>query len=109
MIIKNLLLIVAMAKEAQLIIDKMGMKKIENALDPHLPADVYQAKFNEGKITLAVSGKCCQHGVDRIGSQGLNLLTWEAIKTFFPDIIINPGTGGGFNRHDAKPGDIFVS
>lgn len=102
MIIERILLIVAMAKEAQLIIDRMGMKKLENVLDPYLPAEVYQAETPKGKITLVVSGKCPQHGVDRIGSQGLNLVAWEAIKAFSPQILINPGAAGGFNKQGAS-------
>ena len=107
--IERILLIVAMEKEAQPMINKMGMKKIENSLDPLLPAKAYEKETEKGKIILVVSGKCRHHEVDRIGSQGLNLVAWEAIKMFSPHLLINPGTAGGFHRRGATPGDIYVS
>lgn len=109
MIIKKILLIVAMNKEAKPMIEKMNMQKIEKAFDPDLPAEAYEAITPKGKVILVVSGKCQHHGVDRIGSQGLNLVTWEAIKIFSPHLLINPGTGGGFSKKGSQPGDIFIS
>lgn len=107
--IEKILLLVAMKKEAQPIIAQMQMTAVPHALDPHLPAEVYQVTTTAGEITLVVSGLSPQHNVDRIGSQGLNIVAWEAIKVFEPQLVINAGTGGGFNRHGAQPGDVYIS
>lgn len=107
--VRKILLLVAMNKEAQPIIQKMQMKEIDSGLDEHLPAQAYETVTEKGKIVLVVSGKCPAHGVDRIGTQGLNLVAWEAIKTFSPDILINAGTGGGFKRNGSQPGDVYIS
>lgn len=110
MIINNILLLVAMDKEAQPIIKKMNMERINHKLDEDLPAAIYRTVSPDGhQINLVVSGKCPSHGVDRIGSQGLNLVAWEAVKAFNPDVLINVGTGGGFEKNGSKPGDVYVS
>jgi nucleoside phosphorylase len=107
--IQKIMILVAMDKEAQPIIEQMKMKEIEHKMDGHLPAKAYETEMEKGKVILVVSGKCATHGVDRIGSQGLNLVAWEALKAFSPDILINAGTAGGFNKHGSMPGDVYVS
>jgi len=109
MTIKKIMLLVAMNKEAQPIIKKMNMREIEHKMDSQLPAFAFEADMDKGKLILVVSGKCTIHEVDRIGTQGLNLVAWEALKFFKPDILINPGTAGGFKKNGSMPGDIFVS
>jgi len=109
MTIQKIMLLVAMDKEAQPIIRQMQMKEIEHKIDAFLPIKVYEADTSKGKIILVVSGKCATHGVDRIGTQGLNLVAWEALKTFKPDILINAGTAGGFKKNGSMPGDVYVS
>ncbi|HSW92746.1 MAG TPA: hypothetical protein VLJ15_00150 [Gammaproteobacteria bacterium] len=109
MAIQKIMLLVAMNKEAQPIIQQMKMKEIEHKIDVFLPIKAYEADVEKGKIILVVSGKCVSHGVDRIGTQGLNLVAWEALKTFNPDILINAGTAGGFQKNGSMPGDVYVS
>lgn len=98
-----------MNKEASPIIGLMKMREIEHKMDQHLPAMAYEVETEKGIVILVVSGKCTSHGVDRIGSQGLNLVAWEAIKAFKPDILINAGTAGGFKANGSIPGDVYVS
>jgi 5'-methylthioadenosine nucleosidase len=107
--VHKIMIIVAMNKEAKPIIEKLNMELIPKSLDSHLPAEGYETVTDKGRITLVVSGKCSSHGVDRIGSQGLNLLAWEALKKFEPDVLINAGTGGGFQRNGSQLGDIYLS
>jgi nucleoside phosphorylase len=107
--VRKVMLLVAMNKEAKPIIEKLEMKLLPDSLDKHLPAEAYEKVTEKGRIILVVSGKCSSHGVDRIGSQGLNLVAWEALKKFEPDILINAGTGGGFQRNGSQPGDIYIS
>jgi 5'-methylthioadenosine nucleosidase len=107
--VRTIMLVVAMKKESTFIIKKLGMKPILDNLDKHLPTELYEIVSDKGRIVLVVSGKCSSHGVDRIGSQGLNLVAWEALKKFEPEILINAGTGGGFHRNGSQPGDIYIS
>jgi 5'-methylthioadenosine nucleosidase len=109
MTIKKIMLLVAMNKEAEPIIALLKMKAIKHKMDSQLPATAYEARMGKGKIILVVSGKCSIHHVDRIGSQGLNLVAWEALKTFNPDVLINAGTAGGFKENGSLPGDVYVS
>jgi 5'-methylthioadenosine nucleosidase len=107
--VQKIMLLVAMNKEAQPIIKQMKMKEIEHKMDNQLPAMAYEVEMGNGKVILVVSGKCTNHGVDRIGTQGLNLVAWEALKAFNPDILINAGTAGGFKKNGSMPGDVYVS
>lgn len=109
MLIQKIMLLVAMNKEAVPIIKHMNMRQVEHKIDKNLPVMVYEGKIDTGVVILVVSGKCVAHGVDRIGSQGLNLVAWEALKEFNPDILLNVGTAGGFKKNGALPGDIYVS
>jgi 5'-methylthioadenosine nucleosidase len=107
--IQKIMLLVAMNKEAQPIIEHMKMKQIEHTMDSQLPVSAYEVELEKGSVILVVSGKCNSHGVDRIGTQGLNLVAWEALKAFKPDLLINAGTAGGFQKQGAVPGDVYVS
>ncbi|HSW68609.1 MAG TPA: hypothetical protein VLI69_00435 [Gammaproteobacteria bacterium] len=109
MTIQKIMLLVAMNKEAQPIIHKMQMKEIKHPIDTFLPIKTYAMDTEKGKVILVVSGKCASHGVDRIGTQGLNLVAWESLKAFNPDILINAGTAGGFKKNGSMPGDVYVS
>lgn len=108
-IIKRVLVIVAMEKEALPIMESLHLTASLNPIDPELPSQIASKKTDAGIITLVYSGKCRQHGVDRITSQGLNLLTWEATRHFSPDIILNVGTSGGFAAQNTAVGDIYLS
>lgn len=109
MTIQKILLVVAMRKEAHPIVARLGLSMRQNILDADLPVEIYQSNIKQGVITLVCSGLCPQHGVDRIGTEGLNLVIWEAIKALTPDLAVNVGTGGGFHKLGAQPGDIYVS
>lgn len=110
MIFDKILILVAMEKEALPLIQILELQVYQQTLDPSLPAKTFYSKTEQGEIFLVMSGKCPLHQVDRIGSQGLNLVAWEAIKTYTPNLILNIGTAGGFQMtHHAKPGDIYIS
>jgi 5'-methylthioadenosine nucleosidase len=109
MIFDKILILVAMEKEALPLVQILKLKIHQQPLDPSLPAKTFYSKTEQGEIFLVMSGKCPHHQVDRIGSQGLNLVAWEAVKTYTPNLIVNIGTAGGFQTAHAKPGDIYIS
>lgn len=101
-------LIMAMEDEARPIIDELGLNYKGKLLDP-LPMEFYEGKFNNLYIDLVTSGKCDRYNVDHIGPQAAILNTATAIGRLQPDLIINPGTAGGFVSAGANIGDVYLS
>lgn len=107
-IINNIVLIVAMSLEAKPILAALNMKSVGNLFDSRLPLVAYQPSDYKN-ITLVSPGICPINKIDRIGTQAAALAAWESIRLLNPDLIINAGTAGGFKRHQANIGDIYVS
>ncbi len=49
-------------------------------------------------------GKDATHNVDNVGTNSAVLTTFIAIQQLKPDLIINAGTAGGFQRNKAAIG-----
>ena len=58
-------------------------------------------------VSVATNGKDATYNVDNVGTNAAVLTTFIAIQQLKPDIIINAGTAGGFQRNKAAIGDIF--
>jgi len=101
-------LIMAMEDEARPIIEELGLAHKGKLLDP-LPMEFYEGKFNDLYIDLVTSGKCDRFNVDHIGPQAAILNTATAIGCLQPNLIINPGTAGGFVSAGANIGDVYLS
>jgi nucleoside phosphorylase len=106
--INNIALIVTMSLEAEPLIAVLNLKQINNFFDYRLPMTAYQANNNKN-ITLISPGICPINKIDRIGTQAATLAAWETIRLLNPDIIINAGTAGGFKKHQANIGDVYIS
>ena len=100
----------AMASEAEPIINQLSLASIENILPASLPAQTYRSPSDfTHDVFLAVNCHCSRFGVPRVGSQAASILTWEAIRSVQPDLVINAGTAGGSLAMGAAVGDVFVS
>ena len=105
----NILIIMAMEKEALFLIEQYRMKRASIILDTDLHSTLYATQFNDVTLYLVTSGKDPVHQqCDSLGS-GICFSAWEAIKVVRPNLIINIGTAGGFSKRGAKVGDIFLS
>ena len=60
-------------------------------------------------MNLIWPGKDPSSGVDSVGTISSALVTYAAIQSFKPDLIINAGTAGGFKSRGATVGDIFIA
>ena len=69
---------------------------------------VYQGHLNGMKITVVKNGKSSKFGVDNVGTIPATLAAYIAITTIQPDLVINAGTAGGFQRKNASIGDVFI-
>ncbi len=100
-------MVMAMAAEANPIIDRLKLSA-QGEVYPKLPMQLYSGKLGNSSIHLILSGKCKRYGVDHIGIQAAILNTHLAIDFLVPDLIINPGTAGGFIKDNASIGDVYL-
>lgn len=98
----------AMEDEARPIIHELNLNHKGKLLSP-LPMEFYEGKHNSLKIDLVTSGKCDKHNVDHVGPHVAVLNTASAISQLQPDLIINPGTAGGFVSAGGNIGDVYLS
>ncbi|MFP4555774.1 MAG: hypothetical protein ACLFNU_02780 [Bacteroidales bacterium] len=104
---KSILVIMAMQTEAQPIIKKLNLKRTGKI--KLLNGEIFSGQILDAKINILLNGKCQKYFVDQIGTQPATLVTHLGIEKFNPDLIINAGTAGGYKRHNAKVGDIYLS
>ena len=105
--ITSVLILIAMEAEAQPLLDKLKLTKIDR---PNFTESVmYEGVYNNMKIALITNGKSKRFGVDNVGTDPATLSCYIGIDRFNPDIIINAGTAGGFKRAGACIGDAFIS
>lgn len=97
-----------MEDEARPIIQELGLNHRGKLLSP-LPMEYYEGNYHSIKIDLITSGKCDRFQVDHIGPQAAILNTASAIGRLQPNLIINPGTAGGFVKAGGKIGDVYLS
>ena len=106
--IEHVLVLIAMEAEAQPLIDKLKLEKIETN-DKVSEHSEFQGKLKDCKITLITNGKSSRFGCDNVGTNPATLSCYIGITKFKPDLVINAGTAGGFKKHGAAIGDAFVS
>ncbi len=105
---KRIALIMAMEDEARPIVQEFTLAHKGQLLAP-LPMQFYEGVYKGIKIDLITSGKCDRFNVDHIGPQAAILNTATAISQLQPELIINPGTAGGFIAAGASIGDVYLS
>ncbi|KAG5182137.1 nucleoside phosphorylase domain-containing protein [Tribonema minus] len=98
-----------MEAEAQPLIDHLKLELDEAAFPASAPCKCYTSERNGYTMHVVTNGKCRRHGVDHVGTVAGGLAAWLSIEKFKPDLVINAGTAGGFNRMGAAIGDVFVS
>jgi len=108
MTFNRIVLIMAMEDEARPIIQELNLIHSGKLLSP-LPMEFYEGKYKSINIDLVTSGKCDKHNVDNVGPQAAILNTATAVSRLQPDLIINPGTAGGFIGAGGSIGDVYLS
>lgn len=104
----KILIVVAMMKEAEPIIQSFLMKKSSIQLDNLLNTCLYSCFYQKHEIYLTTSGKDVLHKTDRLGSGVIPAVTMS-IQAIKPDLLINIGSAGGFSKKGAQRGDIYLS
>jgi 5'-methylthioadenosine nucleosidase len=97
----------AMRIEAAPIIETFSLQKIPS-LKPHYPFEFYAGSVGQNlKVILGIAGEDPWHKVDSIGSVPATLLA-DVLVAQKPDLMINPGTAGGFQASNASLSEVYL-
>jgi 5'-methylthioadenosine nucleosidase len=106
----------AMRAEGMGLVERLGLE-LQEPLDPDLPAVWYRGSVPRGEgnsakgdleVAIGFAGEDPIHGCDRIGTIPATLTAYLLCRRFKPDLLVNAGTCGGFERAGASVGDIYV-
>ncbi len=108
---KKLSIIVAMRGEAEALVSELGLKKVvPNDFFEGLPFLFYQGTFiNKLKLTFTVPGLDARYNVDSIGTEPAAVAAFATINEFKPDLLLNLGTAGSFQKKGAHIGKVYLS
>ncbi len=90
--IKNIIILMAMQKEADPLINSLNLAENSTLLSPQLPFRCFQKKFEKSNLSLLTSGTDHRNLVDNIGCEAATLMAYESIRILQPDVIISAGT-----------------
>lgn len=96
--------IIAMRAEAQPLIDHLGMTQRKDFFSP-LPCEVWETQ-GERCVYIVLPGR--QMDRDLIGCEAAAMATTLAVERLHPDIIINSGTCGAWQRYGMEVGKVYL-
>lgn len=97
--------IVAMRAEAQPFIEHFGVELQEGFFAP-LPCICYKGVIGDNELWVTLNGE--QHNSDLVGCEAASVAAVAAIQKIQPDLVINSGTCGAFERNGARIGDVYL-
>lgn len=100
-------LIIAMAEEAELIIEHFGLTLEENKL--LRPGVIYSGSINNLQLSVLLNGIDERYQVNQIGPVPATLTAQYACAELQPDVLISAGTAGGFSARGAGIGTVYLS
>jgi len=107
--ISKIALIMAMMDEARPLIDRFGLRRQSGVFPDPVPMEVFVGKRGPSQLALVWNGRDGDYGADNVATQPATLAAYLAITKIKPDIIISAGTAGGFVKHGASIGDVYLS
>ena len=104
----GILLQFAMEKEASPFLRLAGAPSLET-LRPGFPYRFVEIKnlFSQ-PVAVTVGGKDPRFNIDPIGTVPAALQALIGIDRFSPRLLVNAGTAGGYLKHGAQLGEVFV-
>ena len=106
--IRTIALLFAMEAEGTPIADRLSLGPPE-PLDERLPARVRTGTVGQVRIIHCVNGIDPIHAVDRVGTEWATLTAWLLLQSCRPDLLINAGTCGGFERRGGSIGQAYLA
>lgn len=105
----NISIIVAMGSEADSIIKSLALRRLSQPFRSGIPFEAYTGKLDSLQLSLLVSGRDPKNNVDNVATVPATLMTYLAIDTFKPDLVINIGTAGGISSKGCRIGEVYLS
>jgi 5'-methylthioadenosine nucleosidase len=108
--VRTVLVVMAMDVEAAPVRAALGTRPLARPdwVGP-MPFSWWEAERSGGRVVLSVNGRDPRHGVDAIGTEAAALATFAAARAVAPDLVVSAGTAGGWQRHGAAVGDVYLS
>src|SRR5262249_37906019 len=105
--VQPILILMPMEAEAAPVAQALGLG-LPQPLHPQLSSQVRAGDISGSRTILVTHGRDERFGVDAIGTQPAAVTAWAAATHYKPRLIINAGTAGGFARHGAAIGDVYL-
>ncbi len=108
----SVLINIAMEAEATPFIEHLQLQKINDYFPSNLPFLAYRGIYQDNtQVTVITNGKDAVYGTDacNVGTIAASTITMLALQKEIPDVYINAGTAGGFSRHGAAIGDVYLT
>lgn len=103
--IRVILVLIAMEAEAKPFIESLQL--VEETIEMGV-CRAYKGIVGNLTIVAVIHGKDIRHAVDNVGTVPAAVSTYIAVSTYKPDLIINAGTAGGFQRVSGRIGDVYI-
>ena len=107
-----------MEAEATPFIEHLQLQKIDDYFPSHLPFLAYRGLYPDNnsrntQVTVITNGKDAVYGTDAcnvgtIAASTITMLALQKEEIPYYDVFINAGTAGGFARHGAAIGDVYL-
>lgn len=101
----TILVVMAMATEAEPVIESLKLEPTASPIDAPLPSRWYAG----ADLILVVNGPDPTHGVDSIGTTAAALTTFAAVRHLDPAWVVSAGTAGGFLSRGGFIGQVVVA
>ena len=118
--LNSVLINIAMEAEATPFIEHLQLQKIDDYFPSHLPFLAYRGLYPDNsnnsntQVTVITNGKDAVYGTDacNVGTIAASTITMLALQKEGLEnddvVFINAGTAGGFARHGAAIGDVYL-
>ena len=101
----TVLVVMAMAAEAEPIAEALGLEETDRPVGDFLPV-----RWFEGRdVWLALNGPDRRYHVDSIGTTAAALTTLRAIERSDPSWVVSAGTAGGFADRGGSIGQVVLA
>jgi 5'-methylthioadenosine nucleosidase len=103
----KILLVFAMEEESKKTVQHFGFTQ-HNEFNSRLTSQVFKKNIYGHEVLLANLGIDERFKVNSVGTIPAALTTFELLSKFDVDLVINPGTAGGFSSRGGDIGDIYL-
>lgn len=105
--IRKIGLVYALQFEAAPLLKQLGFEALPPR-DTAVPFRQFRAEWKGLELFASVSGEDSRHGVANVGTNAAVLGTYLLLDSHSPDLLLNPGTAGGFESRGGRIGDVFL-